>query len=367
MLDKVKTRMIESVGPSKVFYSDENGDIQEISLGTAGQVFTSNSLSAAPSFEDAVGGLEHITETLHTTSPNNTVNAEQLEVTGGTTGALIAGGEPETGVRNKAGSQAVDLQLKRSAATQVASGATATIGGGDRNTASAIYSTVPGGVLNTASAEAAVVGGGQVNTASGTDSTISGGNTNTASAIRATVSGGGENVASSGSATVTGGFQNTASAGFARVGGYQGLADREGLDVWAVGQFSNKGDAQIFQVPLTAKTTTNSAVELKAYQTTRLTVPSGKAFSAEVSIIGIKSDGTAVARYLRQVTIKNVAGTTALVGSVITLGTDEAASTSISITADDTNDALKIEATGITSETWRWVAKVSAVEVAYGN
>jgi hypothetical protein len=74
-----------------------------------------------------------------------------------------------------------------------------------------------------------------------------------------------------------------------------------------------------------------------------------------------------VARYIRQVTIKNVSGTTSLVGSVITIGTDDAAGTSISITANDANDALKIEATGVASETWRWIAVIEGAELAYGN
>jgi hypothetical protein len=51
----------------------------------------------------------------------------------------------------------------------------------------------------------------------------------------------------------------------------------------------------------------------------------------------------------------------------VTIGTDNAAGTSISLTADDTNDSLKIEVTGIASETWRWVASVDAVEITRGT
>jgi hypothetical protein len=88
---------------------------------------------------------------------------------------------------------------------------------------------------------------------------------------------------------------------------------------------------------------------------------------ATVHIVGSKSDGTAVASYMRQVTIKNVGGTTSIVGTVNTIGTDEAALTSIAITADDTNDALDIAVTGIASETWRWAATVFGIEIAYGS
>jgi hypothetical protein len=73
-----------------------------------------------------------------------------------------------------------------------------------------------------------------------------------------------------------------------------------------------------------------------------------------------------VAHFIRKVSIKNVGGTTSLV-SESTVGTDYAAGTSLAITADNTNAALQIAVTGITSETWRWVAHVEGVEIAYGT
>jgi hypothetical protein len=150
--------------------------------------------------------------------------------------------------------------------------------------------------------------------------------------------------------------------------GSHSIADRYGMYADSAGRFTAFGDNQYVRFIARNKTTTNSAVELFLNgSSVRLTIPSGKVLSGTVNIVGTKSDGTAVARYLRQFTIKNVAGTTSLVGSVITLGTDEAAGTSISITADDTNDALKIEVTGIASETWRWTAVAEGVEQAYGN
>lgn len=85
-----------------------------------------------------------------------------------------------------------------------------------------------------------------------------------------------------------------------------------------------------------------------------------------INITGTKSDGSAVAHYVRQYSIKNVGGTTSQVYAPVTIGTDNAAGTSIALSADDTNDSLKIEVTGVTSETWRWVASVDAVEVGYG-
>ncbi len=98
----------------------------------------------------------------------------------------------------------------------------------------------------------------------------------------------------------------------------------------------------------------------------RISVTSGTILSGIINLSGSKSDGSAVAHYVRQFSIKNVGGTTAMVYGVVTLGTDNAAGTTIAITADDTNDALDIAPTGITSETWRWVAVIQAVQIAYG-
>ena len=99
----------------------------------------------------------------------------------------------------------------------------------------------------------------------------------------------------------------------------------------------------------------------------RLTVPSGKILSGIVEILGSRSTGADVAVYTRHVTIKNVGGTTTLVGTVDTIGVDTAAGTTIAITADDANDALQIAVTGVASQTWRWTAEFRGLELAYGT
>jgi hypothetical protein len=256
-------------------------------------------------------------------------------------GALIAQ-KPNgaTSGGNARGNYAVDLQLERGAATHVASGTNSTVSGGYGNSATSNWSTVSGGYQNqSATGQSAVVSGGTLNKASGSESFLGGGREN----------------------EVTGQYAMIC-------GGNWGLANRVGMHAHAIGRFSAAGDAQRARFVLRNKTTTNAAVELFLDgSSTRLTIPSGKYLTGTINIAGIKSDGTAAASYIRQFSIKNVAGTTSLVGTVNTIGTDEAASTSISITANDTNDALKVEATGIASETWRWVAAVDVVEVAYGS
>jgi hypothetical protein len=261
------------------------------------------------------------------------------------TGAFVLG-PPANGATsggNARGSRAVDLQWEtRFAATMVASGTGSVIGGGKNNTASETYSCVPGG---------------EDNTASGSRS-FAAGNVCAASGIRSTSIG----------------WRNTTSGSYGAIslGGFS-ISDRQGMLAFASGRpwANNAGYAQNIVHVLWGKTTTNAAVELLAGDygegTVRLTVPSGRLFTGTLKIVGAKSDGSAVASYMRQVTIKNVAGTTSLVGTVNTIGTDEAASTSISITANDTNDAIKVECTGITSETWRWVCVANMAEMTYGS
>jgi hypothetical protein len=145
-------------------------------------------------------------------------------------------------------------------------------------------------------------------------------------------------------------------------------AHRRGMKAHAGTGFATNGDAQSFLHTLAGKTTTNAAVELflSAAGTGRIVLLTNTAVHAKVTILGSKSDGSAVAKYMRQVSIKRITNTTSLVGSVETIGVDEAAGTSIDITADDTNESLKITATGIASETWRWIAVVEGAELGIG-
>ena len=318
------------------------------SLGGGASLFTTNITAGT-----LLTG--HSVSTNVTLSENTTATNSDLVLTPKGTGALIAGPKPDgtaTG-GNARGTQAVDLQLSRTGATQVASGTQSVIGGGERNTASATQSVVAGGWVNTASAVYCVVSGGREHSASADFACIAGGYGGSASGQ---------------ASCIAGGYNNTTSAIYAFIGGgFYALANRVGMQAHANGRFAAQGDAQRARFVMRNKTTTNAAVELFLDgSATRLTIPSGKYLTGTINIAGIKSDGTAAASYIRQFSIKNVAATTSLVGTVNLVGIDTASLTSISITANDTNDALKVEVTGILSETWRWVAAVDVVEVAYG-
>jgi hypothetical protein len=253
-------------------------------------------------------------------------------------GAFILGPPPDgTAVGGNArGANAVDLQLARTAATQVASG-TRSIAIGFNNTASN-EATVAIGTSLTSTAGSSVAMGNQCN-ATGNFS-VAMGNSNTAS--------------------------GTASVALGR----EALADRHGMLAKCSENFATRGDAQFALFIARIRTTNDTPTTMMLNGVAvRFTIPSGKVFSFIAQITGIKSDGSAVAKYIREGTIKNVGGTTTMVGSVITVGTDheDNASTDVAITADDTNDALDISVTGIAAETWRWVAVVQGVEIAYGT
>jgi hypothetical protein len=146
------------------------------------------------------------------------------------------------------------------------------------------------------------------------------------------------------------------------------VADRQRLLAHSSGFFAASGDAQRIRAVLRCKTTTNAAVEMALDgSATYLTIPSGKVIFCNIKVVGVKSDGSVVATYERQYAAKNVAGTSSEVFAPVTIGTDNASSTSLEVATVDAGDYIRIRPTGITSETWRWVASVDAVEVAYGT
>lgn len=299
---------------------------------------------------------------LLTASPNNTINHICLEPTGGTTNVSVSVKPKGTGAfclhapdgatagGNVRGANAVDLQRNRFAAADVASGSESFIGSGIGNRATGTYSAVLGGSSNNVS--------GQSGAALNEQNAVSG---------RAAAAFNGGNTASGNSSVATGTYS---------------LADRVGMQSFAGGRFAATGDGQAVRFCLGGKTTSATPLTLRMTSISssdgagdytsgsaiRLTIPSGKVASLMCRICGIKSDGSAVANYVRRVVIKNVGGTTSIVGSVETIGTDieDNASTDVAITADNTNDALQINVTGITGETWRWVAAVEGLEIAYG-
>jgi hypothetical protein len=324
-----------------------------------------------------------------TASPNNTVNHASIQATGGTTNvsvSIVPKGsgafmldvpDAGTGGGNARGANAVDLQTVRNNANQVASGVNSFIGAGRNNRAAPTDSVVCGGQSNAiATGEGSFIGAGWGNSTGGSAEWVGivGGLFNTADGAYSFVGGGRSNQATGSTAVVVGGGTASAIGNFATgaasgvLGGMGALADRHGIQAHAAGAFNStagSGDAQRIRAVLRCTTSNATATELFLNGSSiRLTIPTNKIMAGIINIVGTKTDGAAVAHYVRQFCVKNVSGTSSAVYTAQTIGTDNAAGTSITFNDPDTNgDALSVSVTGIASENWRWVASVDAVEI----
>lgn len=150
------------------------------------------------------------------------------------------------GLGNARGTEAVDLQVRRTAAAQVASGTNSTISGGQANTASNTSSTVAGGSTNSATGIGSAISGGISNTASGTSSAVAGGTFNSATDGAAFIGGGENNTANTNDSAICGGTTNTAgdnaSANRCFVGG-GAFNTASGLESSVVGGSTNTANA----------------------------------------------------------------------------------------------------------------------------
>lgn len=312
----------------------------------------------------SAGGLTYVTETLTTASPNGTVNSLGLVVTGGATntdfslspkgtGAFYLGAVADSGTTggNKRGSRAVDLQLSRSGATRVASGTGAFAAGVDNISSSS--NTVTLGYFNTASASEAVAMGYNNNASNSRAFAIGSGNT------------------ASGTSAGAFGEANTSSAYASMAFGYSAVSRHAGGLAWSGTLQGSAGDIQAVENLVYANTTNATQTEMFGSWNLgeRFTLASDRSLAATITIQAQEAGAEDAAMYVRKVLIRNNGGTTAIVGSVETIGTDVesagASSWDVSITANDTNDALLIQVTGEASTNIRWIARISGTEIKY--
>jgi hypothetical protein len=371
-----------------IFWDDSESKLRYLEAGTGlsisgttltatatgtigGSTSTDNAIVRADSTSNTVQESALLLDDATTTTQNNVTirnnhseTNSALVLTPKGTGAFIVGPKPDgtsTG-GNARGTNSICLNAGgRSNANQVASGNSA-IAVGATSRAAGNQSTALAGGQATLSEAVAV---GPNSSASGNYSVAIGRATASAQGSIAI----GENTTASGtSALAIGGFDANASGVSSVAFGERTASNRLGMMAMAAGRFSANGDAQWAKFILRCKTTTDAAVEMALNgSTTYLTIPSGKVIFCNIKVVGVKSDGAVVATYERQYAAKNVAGTSSEVFAPVTIGTDNASSTSLEVATVDAGDYIRIRPTGITSETWRWVASVDAVEVAYGT
>lgn len=350
------------------------------------------------------GGLTNITEGVETTGVNTpttvvSLTASQEEtnvdfsiVPKGTGALLTKTPDGAATGGNKRGSQAVDLQLRRNAAGQVASGAEAVLTGGYNNTASGAQSGVFDGRDNTASGALSSVLGGFSNTVSGGQSSIGGGGSNSitvtysgifsgsgntinGSGDYGFVGGGSGNLVSGDRAAITGGASNTASGQYSFVPGGSGATTRaiRGAGAHSAGSFSTQGDAQaevfvLYRGTTDATPTQMSSSNAAAGASNSIVLPNTSLYTFD-ALVSVRQNSTGDAASFRVTgAIKRgaSAATAALVGTpvVTAVGADAgAAAWAVAATADTTLGALAITVTGEAAKTLRWVARVVTAEV----
>jgi hypothetical protein len=235
---------------------------------------------------------------------------------------------------NARGANAVDWQMLRSSASQVASGAWSIIGGGANNQATSTYSLIAGGNANSANANSATVSGGQNNRADGVNSWC------------------------------PGGFQASARASV-------------GVGVWSSGFIASQGDAQSEEHLLRRQTTDATATRLTADNAVAGTTNTINLsnFSAIGGVLIVRARAAAGANLSAAWFINLSATRDANAASTLIEGGGGTAiapthsrglgsAWRIDVTADTTNGGIAVTATGAAATTINWVARFSAAEVA---
>jgi len=205
---------------------------------------------------------------------------------------------------------------------------------------------------------------GAGNTASG-DNASATGLVNAASGNQSSV--GGNACIASGNNAHADGFSSEAVGNNSYAIGFGSKARYSAQFAHANTPFVNVGDTQYTRNIQTKQTTDENEVECILNSGQRYVLVENFICACTVSIHGTNSDGAVAGFYKRQVLIKNIEGTTALIGSVQTIGTDVETGSigGISITADNTNNSLCIKVTGKTATAINWVVENSALEVGY--
>lgn len=280
---------------------------------------------------------------------------------------------------NARGTNAIDLQMSRSAATQVAGG-TYSFTAGRRNTASGNGAIAMGGSTagNTASGSNSIaIGVG--NTSSGISS-IAIGNSCTASADYAMAFNSGTTASALTSTAF--GESTTASGKSSTAFGSLSVASLEYQIAYSAGRFATSGDAQgsILQVRRAITGTAQTELFIDGASIQAILPATNRLWNFRVDVVGVGQtvgNGTFTLGDMWSSwhcgAIKRLNTTTSIVGTVQTMATAQSdanfSTTVVTIDADDTTEALRIRITppstaGSTSVT-RWVATITLTEVAY--
>lgn len=306
---------------------------------------------------------------------------------------------------NGRGAYAIDWQLSRSAANQVASADYSVVGGGTRNRANGYASVVAGGYSNwintgIGTVQYSAIGGGTSNLVNGSWCTVAGGSGNSISnasasvetstigggdnnsillfSYGATIAGGRNNYVTGTDGTIGGGNSNSVTHSYATVtGGYYAASRTTGSRNYASGSFSSTaGTAQDGKYVLRAATSDNTATRLTAdaaaaSASNTVNLPNNSSYYIKGRVVarGTGTGDTKVWTFEGAIRRGANAASTALVSAISAsaVASDAGASAWVlAITADTTNGGLAVTGTGALATAIRWVCTVDTVEVTNG-
>lgn len=322
---------------------------------------TAGTISDLAAISGGGGGLTNFAEAKATAEPNATVPVVSLSAIGAETNidlALVPKGSGAFVVDipdgtaaggNKRGAYAVDLQMSRISAWQVAAGPYSVIIGGSNNRADGGYSAILGGRENTANSSTSTICGGELNNTYGFYSAVLGGYGNTSSGTGAVVIGGFSNTAMGEASIASGAMANT--------------LNRAGSAVHAYG--SGVNNAQRADVMLTAATSDATPVTMSA------SIPFTESLPAvahcRIRVVAVNSaNGADVKSWNGSVlAYRPSGGTLALLGTT-TLASDAGASSlstaAVTLVANTTSNNLLVNVTGVAGKSLKWIAHVEILE-----
>lgn len=259
---------------------------------------------------------------------------------------------------NQRGTRAIDWQLIRSSANQVASGAGSTIGGGFNNRASGAYSSIAGGYYGAATGSRSTIGGGSNNAASGSNSFVGGGKANTSSGDYSSIPGGRDNVAS-GTYSSAAGFRSTTRSIY-------------GASSYASGRFGTTGDSQRGDYVLRALTTDATATVLTANAgaastSNQVVLPNNSAYTFKALVTSHRTDTVSGYTHRASWMVNGIAVRDANAASTLVFAAiDTIYNTpgwTLAVATDTTNGCIAFTFTGEAAKTIRTVAVVETCEV----
>jgi hypothetical protein len=323
----------------------------------------------------AGNALTNWTEAVNSSAPNATVPVVSLTATNAATnvdaalrvkgtGALLAQ-VPDNGTSggSKRGTNAVDLQMSRNAAGQVASGPNAFSGNGKNNTVSGDSAGNGSGSGNTVSQTCGYNGGGIANLVSGVVGANGGGSSNTLSGDYSSNPGGTNNTVSGTRASCTGGSDNTSDGQKSRAGGY-GAQTRgiDGCDAFASGKpFTNLGDAQKFDLVMGVQTSNGSPANMSVNGAGvgLVALPNNSDLLVDCQVVARQnttgdSKSWTFAAHIKRGANAAATSLVAAVTPTVVANAAGAAAWTIAVSADTTNGALNLQVTGEAGKTIRW-------------